>query len=108
MLSFNLGVELGQLLVLALLLPALAILFRYVEERVGTIILSTIIGHTAWHWMTERFAVLRQFHFAWPELTATLMLSIVRWLMALVVVGGLLWWVWPRIKRIKTADSPPF
>src|SRR5205823_6996123 len=50
LLSFNLGVELGQLLVLLLLVPALELLFRFgVAERIGTIILSTIIAHTAWH-----------------------------------------------------------
>ena len=55
LLSFNVGVELGQLLVLVLLIPALDLLFRYVvAERVGTVILSALVGHTAWHWMTER------------------------------------------------------
>src|SRR5579863_7960323 len=43
LLSFNVGVELGQLLVLVLLIPDLELLFRYVvAERMGTIILSAI------------------------------------------------------------------
>ena len=64
LLSFNIGVELGQVLVLIALIPALHLLFRYVvEERMGTIILSALVAHTAWHWMTERWAVLRQFRF---------------------------------------------
>src|SRR3984893_10218415 len=55
LLSFNVGVELGQLLVLALLIPALELLFRFaVPERTGTIILSALVAHTAWHWMIER------------------------------------------------------
>src|SRR5215831_10298396 len=59
LLSFNIGVELGQLLVLALLVPALELLFRYsVAERMGTIILSAIVAHTAWHWMADRASVL--------------------------------------------------
>jgi len=62
LLSFNLGIEIGQLLVLALLVPVLNVVFRYVvAERLGVIVLSVIVGHTAWHWMAERFAVLRQF-----------------------------------------------
>ena len=94
LLSFNLGVELGQLLVLLLLLPALEFVFkRVVAERIGTIILSAIVAHTAWHWMTERFDHLLQFQFAWPSLTATFMLWAIRWLMALVLLGGLLWLV---------------
>lgn len=92
LLSFNLGVELGQLLVLLLLLPALEFLFkRVVAERIGTIILSALVAHTAWHWMTERFDRLLQFQFVWPSLTATLMLWTVRWLMAMVLLAGMLW-----------------
>jgi hypothetical protein len=66
LLAFNVGVELGQLLVLVVLIPALGLLFRYVvAERLGTIILSAIVAHTAWHWMTERFGALRQYRFEW-------------------------------------------
>ena len=61
--SFNIGVELGQLLVLMALVPALDLLFRYVvAERIGTIILSALVAHTGWHWMTERWERLRQYH----------------------------------------------
>jgi hypothetical protein len=63
LLAFNVGIELGQLLVLALLLPMLALAFRFVvAERIGVIVLSVIVGHTAWHWMAERFAALREFY----------------------------------------------
>src|SRR5207253_1355489 len=64
--SFNVGIEIGQLLVLALMLPALAWLWRVVPERMGVIVLSAIAAHTAWHWMTERWEVLRQAE--WPHL----------------------------------------
>ena len=64
LLAFNLGIELGQLLVLAALVPVLSLAFRYVvAERLGTILLSIVVGHTVWHWMAERFAALRQFDF---------------------------------------------
>ena len=63
LLAFNVGIELGQLLVLALLVPVLAVVFRFVvAERIGVIVLSVIVGHTAWHWMAERFATLREFY----------------------------------------------
>ena len=66
--SFNIGVELGQLLVLLAAGPALDLLFRYVvAERMGTIILSALVAHTGWHWMTERADRLRQFTLRWPE-----------------------------------------
>lgn len=62
LLSFNVGVEMGQLVILALFIPALELLFRYVvAERMGTIILSAIVAHTGWHWMVERANHLRLF-----------------------------------------------
>jgi hypothetical protein len=92
LLSFNLGVELGQILVLVLLIPALEFLFRrVVVERTGTIILSAFVAHTAWHWTGERYNQLRQFQFVWPELTASFMLSVVRWLTLIVVFSLLVW-----------------
>jgi hypothetical protein len=90
LLSFNLGVELGQLLVLVLLIPALDILFRFVvAERLGTIILSVLVGHTAWHWTTERADRLSQF--PWPALDASQLAAAIRWLMGVLILGGLVW-----------------
>jgi hypothetical protein len=101
LLSFNIGVELGQLLVLVLFIPALELVFRrVVAERIGTIILSALVAHTAWHWIDERFARLREFQFEWPAMTAAFMLTVVRWLIVVVVVAGLFWLVWPRIVRM--------
>ncbi|PYQ19542.1 MAG: hypothetical protein DMF81_21555, partial [Acidobacteria bacterium] len=92
LLSFNVGVELGQLLVLALLVPMLEVLFRFVvAERVGTIILSALVAHTGWHWMVERGDRLRQFRFAWPALDAALLASAMRWAMLGLVLLGVAW-----------------
>ncbi len=92
LLSFNLGVELGQLLVLLLLIPVLDALFRYVvAERMGTIILSALVAHTAWHWMLDRADRLRRFHFQWPEITAALLASATRWLMLAMIAAALIW-----------------
>ncbi len=88
LLSFNVGVELGQLLVLALLLPLLAALFRFVvAERMGTISLSALVAHTGWHWLLERGERLRQFN--WPALNAASLAVALRWLMLLLIVAGL-------------------
>jgi HupE/UreJ protein len=92
LLSFNVGVELGQLLVLILLIPLLQLFFRYaVAERMGTIIVSAIVAHTAWHWMLDRGARLRQFRFEWPALDATLLALLLRWLLLFVILAALLW-----------------
>jgi hypothetical protein len=100
LLSFNLGVELGQLLVLALLIPALELLFRYVvAERMGTIILSVLVAHTAWHWMIDRWGRLRQYPFEWPALNAAPLAVAMRWLMLLVILGGLAWLVFGELRN---------
>jgi len=87
--AFNVGVELGQLAVIVLLVPALNMLFRFVPERIGTIILSALVAHTAWHWMTERWDTLRQF--PRPTLDAAFYVSAMRWLLAIVLLGTVLW-----------------
>jgi hypothetical protein len=102
LLSFNIGVELGQLLVLALMIPALELLFRYVvAERMGTIILSAIVAHTAWHWMIERWEVFHQYQIRWPALDAAPLAKALRLLMLIVIAAGLVWLVfgllWPRM-----------
>jgi hypothetical protein len=92
LLSFNLGVELGQLLVLFLLIPALQLLFRLaVAERMGTIILSALVAHTGWHWMVDRGRVLRQFRFEAPALTTLLFVNALRWLMLFLILGSFFW-----------------
>ena len=94
LLSFNIGVELGQLLVLVLFIPALGFLFRFVvAEQLGTIILSAIVAHTAWHWMSERAGVLRQYRFEWPVIDAAFLASVLRWAMLGVIAAALYWLV---------------
>ena len=100
LLAFNTGVELGQLMVLVLLAPALELLFRFaVAERMGAIILSALAAHTAWHWMIDRADRLRQFRFSWPQLNAAMLASALRWLIVIVAAAGLAWFVWPAIRR---------
>ncbi len=94
LLSFNVGVELGQLLVLALLIPALDLLFRFVvAERVGTIILSALVAHTAWHWTIDRGDRLRQFRFPWPGLGPAELAVLTKWALLLLLVAGAAWLV---------------
>jgi len=100
LLSFNVGVELGQLLVLVILVPLLDFLFRRaVAERIGTIILSGIVAHTAWHWMLERWDVLRKFPM--PALDAAALANAMRWLMALMVLAALVWLAAAALRRRK-------
>src|SRR5262245_32799344 len=105
LLAFNVGVELGQILALALLIPALEVLFRFVvAERIGTIILSAIVAHTGYHWMTERAGQLRQFR--WPALSAALMAAAMRWLMLILILAGLVWLaLWALRRRAEQSEK---
>ena len=94
LLSFNVGVELGQVLVLLLLIPALQLLFRYaVAERTGVIILSALVAHTGWHWMLERADRLRQFRIQWPGFNAAVAAMALWWLVWILVAAALVWLV---------------
>jgi hypothetical protein len=103
LLSFNVGVEIGQLLVLLLIVPALQALFRFVvAERLGVILLSALVAHTGWHWMTERLDVLSQYR--WPAPDLVFLASAGRVLIAIVVLIGIAWWTgalrrWTRVGR---------
>jgi len=100
--SFNIGVELGQLFVLALTIPALTLLFRrVVAERMGTIILSALVAHTAWHWMVDRFAVLRQYQFEMPEMSLSVAASLARGLILVLIVAGAGWGMFEVVRRIQ-------
>ncbi|HWF13709.1 MAG TPA: HupE/UreJ family protein [Candidatus Acidoferrales bacterium] len=112
LLSFNVGVELGQLLVLALMIPALELLFRrVVAERMGTIILSAIVAHTAWHWMLERYQILSQYPIHVPTLEAAPLAKALRLMMLIVIAAGLVWVVfgllWPRIGKVEQVEEDP-
>jgi hypothetical protein len=106
LLSFNVGVELGQLVVLALLVPALELLFRYVvAERMGTIILSALVAHTSWHWMTDRFDRLRQYQFEWPAIDALFLLTLTRWLIVAVSAAAAVWLARMLIRQFAAGKS---
>jgi hypothetical protein len=84
--SFNVGIEIGQLCVLAVMLPALAWFRRLVPERMGVIILSALVAHTGWHWMIERWQLLRQVE--WPRLDAAALVDLARWVAAVLLAFG--------------------
>ncbi len=91
LLSFNAGVELGQLLVLALMVPAL-LAFRFVvPERVGAILLSALVAHTASHWTADRWGRLQQF--GWPAFDAAAIAALLRLVMVFVVAGAVAWMI---------------
>lgn len=84
LLSFNFGVEFGQLVILAIAAP----LLRRAHSRTLSIVLSAIIAHTAWHWLLERWEKLKQFPVPALE-TATAL----RWLAVSLLFFGVGCWL---------------
>jgi hypothetical protein len=106
LLAFNVGVELGQILVLVLAIPVFSFLFsRVVAERMGTIILSAFVAHTAWHWMLDRGSALRQYHVEWPTLDAMWLVGATRTIMLLLIVVALGWLLGTGVRRLAGRPS---
>ncbi|MEE4361634.1 MAG: HupE/UreJ family protein [Pseudomonadales bacterium] len=67
LLGFNLGVEVGQIAVLLVAVPVLRWAFSRLPVRPAAIVLSALVAHTAWHWMTDRGADFLAYPIAWPS-----------------------------------------
>jgi hypothetical protein len=90
LLAFNAGVEFGQLTVLLLVVPILAVLLQRPKARpAGIIILSALIGHVAWHWMVERLDALR--FVRWPTLEELALGGLLAALLVLAIAAGAVW-----------------
>ena len=107
-LAFNIGLEIGQLLVLVLVIPALELLFRFVVvERIGTIVLSVLLTHTGWHWMREYGGQLSLYTFRLPAFDAAFFAASLRWLILLVIVAGAAWLIFGVSRQPAGRTSPP-
>ena len=108
LLSFNLGVELGQVAVLLVLAPLLTLAMRQLPQRGVTLILSGLIAHTAWHWLAERWDQLSRF--PWPTADPTALPSLLRWLATAIVCGLLLHVIDRRLHERSSSGPgiPPF
>jgi hypothetical protein len=90
--AVNLGVEIGQVAVLMIAVPALALVFRRaLPERAGGIVLSALIAHSAWHWMTERGRELALHDVPAPSLGAVSAVTAIRAIMIAVTVALCAW-----------------
>jgi len=92
LLAFNLGVEIGQLGVLLVAVPLLRlVLTRLPSERLGVIVASALIAHTALHWLAERWGELAKFPL--PRADVLLAIAVMRWAIAGLVLAGVVWLV---------------
>ena len=106
LLAFNVGVELGQLLVLILVIPVLNILFsKFVKERIGSILLSALLAHSAWHWMLERGEGLSAYQLQMPLFDYIFFAGLMRWGMMMIVIAGAGWGLYELFRRFNLIES---
>jgi hypothetical protein len=81
--------------------PLISLAFKHVvAERMGIIILSGLVAHTAWHWMLDRGAVLKEYQFTWPAFDLALAASALRAAMLLLIIGGAAWILSEAFRRL--------
>ena len=106
LLAFNIGVEFGQLFVLILVIPVLNLLFRYfVNERIGTILLSALLAHSAWHWMLERGTTLSLYQIQMPVFDSLFWAALMRWGMMFIIIAVALWAMYELFRKFSLIDS---
>jgi HupE/UreJ protein len=103
--GFNVGIELGQIMVLTFMLPALAVVRRYVlPGKVGMIILSAIAADTGWHWMIDRTGALWATRWPHPTIVGLAILAI--WIAGIFLAAGGISIVGKRL-RLSTDSTAP-
>jgi hypothetical protein len=96
LLAFNIGIEIGQILVIAAVLPLLALLSRRpAASRHASLVLCTVAGFVAWLWMVERAEMLATM--PWPPIDFAM--AAARVLSAVLILGGLAFWLVGRRAR---------
>jgi hypothetical protein len=91
-LSFDLGVQFGQLLLFAVVgLPLLLLSRIMVNQRLRTIIVSALVANVAWNALTTRAEELG--NASWPLLTPEVVVTGTSWLIVIVVGAGIVWFI---------------
>lgn len=113
--SFNVGVEAGQLFLLLLIVPVLRLLFaRWLPRVMGVVLLSALLAHTGWHWMLERGGQLLQYDFTAPITGGAMGPVLLRWAVLVLIIAGTAWglsgtfgWLQKRRPGVLTDHAAP-
>ena len=106
LLSFNVGIEIGQLAVLVTMAGVLWLVMRgAMRGQLGIVVLSAIVAHTAWHWMLDRGQVLWQT--PWPKVDGATVVTLARWIAVLLLAGGVAKWSVDRMKHKPPLPTAP-
>jgi hypothetical protein len=105
--AFNIGVELGQLAVLAVAVPVLTLIWRLgLPERSGVMIASALVAHSAWHWMADRWTALRAIEWSPPAFDATTGAMAAQLALLVVFAGGVAWGYGALVRRWGGSGAP--
>ena len=86
---FNVGIEIGQVLLLAVAVPLIASIFRTPGmEKAGILVISILAGHQALHWATERAAMIQLSAGFGPDLFVVL-----TWIGLATAAALVIWWL---------------
>jgi hypothetical protein len=101
LLAFNFGIELGQLLFISVIIPVIALTLSKIRisDMIITVVVSAFVGHTAWHWLTERWAVLAKVE--WPQPDPV---RLALWLLLAAALGALAWVLLGRSSMLRRRD----
>ncbi len=103
--AFNVGIEIGQLSMLALMLPGLWLVRRYVlPGPTGKTILSALLALTGWQWMLDRGRALLDA--PWPTPTLAGMATLAFWIAGILVAAGGLRRVARRLAPAASGGAP--
>ena len=108
--AFNLGVELGQLLLVVIAIPLLNLAFRSARaERLGVLILSVLLAHSGWHWMTDRASELVTVGFGPLSIDASFLAGLMRFAMLALIVALAVWMMRLLAARLSASETnePP-
>ena len=87
--AFNIGVEVGQIAVLVLVVPLINFACAKLDARIVSLVISLLVAHIAWHWLTERWDVLMAANV--PDLRELSITSMSRLILGGLLLGGAAW-----------------
>lgn len=103
--AFNIGIEAGQLLVLAMLLPLLALLARVPPAaKYAPLVVSALVIFAAGRWLVDRAGALATVE--WPAIDLASPAVAARVIGIVLIVGGAGYWLFHRAQRSGAGRHP--
>ena len=88
--------------VISVVIPVIALALTRIPSRemLVTVVASVFVGHTAWHWLVERWQVLAKVE--WPQPDPV---RLALWLVLAAALGGVAWGLLGRSSILRRRDA---